>query len=96
MQAGGKGTSWAGGATSRLDVFLDTYRTVLACFAWGVGGEEEEAAALRRVASGRAALEGHPLLLHALDLTQQAARSGTQGLESEEGLPLMWLTSHSA
>ena len=96
MQSGGKGTSWAGGATSRLDVFLDTYRMVLACFAWGVGGEEEEAAALKRVASGMAALEAHPLLLHALHLTQQAARSGAQGLVSEEGLPLMWLTSHTA
>jgi len=96
MKASDKGTSWAGGATSRLDVFLSTYRLVLACYAWGVGDSGGVMGGLPKLAGELEALEAHPLLLHALELILEAAPSSCQPLLSREGLPLMWLTSQTA
>jgi hypothetical protein len=96
MKASDKGTSWAGGATSRLDVFLSTYRLVLACYAWGVGNVGGEMGGLPKLAGELEAFEAHPLLLHALELILEAAPSSCQPLLSREGLPLMWLTSQTA
>ena len=99
MKASGKGTSWAGGATSRLDIFLSTYRLVLACYAWGVGDAGAEAGReLPKLAREMQALDAHPLLLHALELIHETAPSSCRRVLSEEGLsglPLMWLTSQT-
>jgi hypothetical protein len=89
-------TSWAGGVTSRLDIFLQTYRLALACYAWGVGAESEEVARLKDLAASLEALEAHPLLVHALSLMLQSPPSGCDRLASEQGLPLLWLTSSTA
>ena len=96
MQASGRGTSWAGGVTSRLDVFLHTYRLALACYAWGVGMAVEEMRVLSDMARGLEALDAHPLLLHALMLMQRATAVEGERLASDQGLPLMWLTSFTA
>jgi len=96
MKPGGKSTSWAGGVTSRLDVFIHTYRLVLACYAWNVGTAAEELGTLKNMASALEALDAHPLLLHALMLIKQATPLQCGRLLSDQGLPLMWLTSITA
>ena len=89
-------SSWAGGVTSRHDVFASMYRLVLACYAWGVGDAQGEKETLARVVGALQKLDVHPLLLHALRLIAGSSPSESQRLVSDDGLPLMWLTSVTA
>ena len=97
--SGRKESSWAGGVTSRMDVFLNTYRLILACYAWGVGGSPEERDRLGRIAAGLQQVDAHPLLVHAVRMVSCASESAPLACHrvvSEEGLPLLWLTSATA
>ena len=94
--SGRKESSWAGGVTSRMDVFLNTYRLILACYAWGVGGSVEERDMLGRIAAALQQVDAHPLLVHAVRMVSCASESAPLACHrvvSEEGLPLLWLTS---
>jgi len=96
MLPAAKTTSWAGGVTSRLDVFLQTYRLALACYAWGAGSDEGRMGRMRDLAASLQAVDAHPLLVHAVSLMLDSAASGSDRLVSAQGLPFLWLTSSTA